>query len=207
MTHAAVLHLLTEFSPVLAFFVTGRFYDFYTASAVLLIFTSISLVISWIIERRIALMPLIAGTFVIIPGGFTLYFSNPDVLIFGDTLFYFLMASAVGLSMCFNRYILKDIFEATFAIKDAGWYILSYRWMILFILAGSGNEIVRIFFSPEAWVDYKFVKVIVIILFSLYQFKIAKEYRIEGQSNRWGLRTNLIIKAKEDTETLSQTKP
>ena len=171
MTRAALLHLLTEFSPVLAFFITGRFYDFYTATTVLLIFTIISLLISWLAERRIALMPLLSGAFVVIPGAITLYFSNPDALIFSDSLFYFLMATVVGVGLYLNRYILKTIFEATFAMQNEGWYILSYRWMILFILAGFGNEIVRIFFPPEIWIDYKFVKLIIITLFGFYQFK------------------------------------
>lgn len=201
MTKAALLHLLTEFSPVLAFFITGRFYDFYTATTVLLIFTVLSLLAGWLVEQRVALMPLIASSFVVIPGLITLYFSFPDALIFGDTLFYFLLAAAIGVGLYKNKYLLKTIFAATFAVTDRGWQILSYRWLILFLIAGASNEIVRIFFTPEVWVDFKFVKVLVISLFSLYQFKVAAIYRIPEQSNKWGLRTQLLPKKGTPAKT------
>ena len=188
MTKAAAIHLLTEFSPVLAFFVVGQFYSFYTATAVLLAFTVISLLIGWVYEKRIALMPIIASAFVIIPGYMTLQFANEDFLIFGDSLFYFLMGGVVGGGLLINQYVLKSIFEATFAMADEGWRILSYRWTIAFILAGIGNEVVRIYFSPEVWVDYKFVKVIIVALFGIWQFRLSRRYRLPGISNDWGLR-------------------
>ena len=188
MTKAAAIHLLTEFSPVLAFFIVGQFYSFYIATTVLLTFTFAALAIGWIYERRVALMPIIASLFVIIPGYMTLHFQEPGILIFGDSLFYFLMAAAVGGGLLVNHYFLKVIFEATFAMADEGWKILSQRWTIAFLLAGVGNEIVRIYLTPEIWVDYKFVKVIIVALFGIWQFRLSRRYRIPGISNDWGLR-------------------
>ena len=204
MTRAAAIHLLTEFSPVLAFFAVGQFYDFYTATAVLLVFTVAALLVGWIYEKRIALMPIIASMFVIIPGYMTLQFANEGFLIFGDSLFYFLMGAVVGGGLLVNQYALKAIFEATFAMADEGWRKLSVRWTIAFLLAGIGNEIVRIYFSPEVWVDYKFVKVILIALFGVWQFRLSRRYRLPGVSNDWGLRLkrfNHIHYSDKVTET------
>lgn len=192
MTRAALLHLTTEFAPVLAFFVAGQFFSFFVATAVLLVFTIASLVVSYWHERRLALMPIIASLFVIIPGYMTLQFTNEQFLIFGDSLFYFLMAAAVGGGLLVHSLILKTIFEATFAMHDEGWRILSMRWALVFFLAGVGNELVRIYLTPEIWVDYKFVKVIVIALFGFWQFRLARRYRIAEESNEWGLRTHLM---------------
>ena len=209
MTKAAAIHLLTEFSPVLAFFIVGQFYSFYIATAVLLTFTVVALAIGWIYEKRIALMPIIASLFVIIPGYMTLQFQSPGILIFGDSLFYFLMAAAVGGGLLVNRLFLKAIFEATFAMADEGWRILSLRWTVAFLLAGIGNEIVRIYLTPEIWVDYKFVKVIIVALFGIWQFRLSRRYRIPGVSNEWGLRLKRfshVHYSANVTETLEPNK-
>lgn len=188
MTRAAITHLLTEFGPVTAFFIAAQFTSFFTATAILLGSTIITLGLSWCYERRVALMPLIASLFVIIPGYMTFQFKNEGFLIFGDSLFYFLMAAAVGSGLLINKLILKSIFEATFAMSDIGWKILSIRWVLILTLAGIGNELVRIYFTPEIWVNYKLVKIILLVLFGVWQFYLARQHRLPGISNAWGLR-------------------
>lgn len=199
MTKTAALHLFTEFSPVLAFFIAGQFYSFFVATGTLLLFTLLSLALSWWHEGRLALMPIIASVFVIIPGLLTLGYTNEDFLILGDSLFYFLMALLVGGGLLVGKLWLKTIFEATFAMADTGWRILSWRWTAMFIIAGLGNELVRIFLTPEIWVDYKFVKVIIIALFGFWQFRLARRYRIPDISNPWGLRLKRFDAKKDST--------
>ena len=188
MTRAAAINLLTEFTPVLAFFVAGQFYSFFVATAILLIFTVAALAVSWLHDRSIAFFPIFSGIFVVVSGLITLYFKEPNALIFADSLYYFVVAGIIGVGMLRDRLFLKWLFERTFAMADAGWRILSWRWLIAFVVAGIGNEIVRIFLTPEVWVDYKFVKVILIAGFGFYQFTLSKRYRIPEISNEWGLR-------------------
>jgi len=135
----------------------------------------------------------------------TLHFTSEQFLIFGDSLFYFLMAAVVTLGLLANRLVLKAIFEATFAMHDKGWRILSWRWAAIFLLAGVGNELVRIYLTPEIWIDYKFVKVVIIAIFGFWQFNLARRYRIPGISNEWGLRKELYKQAIADkTESLQK---
>ena len=194
MTRAAAVNLLSEFAPVLAFFIAGQFYDFFTATAILLGFTVVSLAATWIQDRSIAFFPIFSGVLVIGSGLITLYFKAPDALIFSDTLYYFAIAGVIGVGLPRHKYFLKWIFQRTFAMADIGWEILSYRWMYMFVAAGIGNEIVRIFLTPEVWVDYKFVKVLLLAGFGFYQFTLSRRYRLPDVSNEWGLRI------KKDTE-------
>jgi intracellular septation protein A len=87
-----------------------------------------------------------------------------------------------------KKHFLERVFDLTFAMTREGWDKLSRRWLVLFILAASANEFVRITMTPEFWIDYKFTKVIIIATFACYQFTLSRKYRIPGESNAWGLR-------------------
>jgi len=188
MTTRALIHLLTEFAPVLSFFVVGQFTSFYTATLVLIIATIITSTVGLLTEKKLPLLPLISGFFVVSSGIITLVYQKPDALIFADSLYYFLMALAIagGLSVRFN--LLKRIFASTFAMTDRGWNILALRWVTIFLLAGIANELVRTLLTPDDWVDFKFIKAITIALFGFYQFTLSRKYRIEHEANAWGLR-------------------
>lgn len=188
MNKKAFFHLVNEFAPVLAFFTTAQFFSFYIATSVLIISTALSLLAGWLVEKRLPLLPIISGVFVLISGFITITYKTPAALIFADSLYYFLMAISISIGLAFQLNILKLIFEKTFAMQDLGWSILARRWIAIFILAGVANEIARHFLTPEEWVNFKVLKVITITLFGFYQFTLSKRYRLLDQSNDWGIR-------------------
>lgn len=184
----ALLHLINEFAPVVAFFVAAQFYSFYTATAVLIVSTVAALITGWILERRLPVLPIISGVFVIISGFITICYKAPDALIVADSLYYFLMGATILGGLFFKLNILKRIFDATFAMYDEGWTILATRWIIIFLLAAAANEAARFALSPEEWVNFKVLKIITITAFGFYQFTLSKRFRIPEESNAWGLR-------------------
>lgn len=189
MTRAAFIHILTEIGPVLTFFFVAQIYSFETAAFVFALTTAIMLVVSYVYERFIPTLPLVTGAFIIVSGLLTFYFHDPDILIFSDTLYYLIGAGALGYGLYKEKYYLKTLFQRTFAMHDEGWEILTYRWLIAFTIFGIANEIVRITASPEFWVKYRVVKIALIAVFAFYQFTLSGAYRIEDESNKWGLRT------------------
>lgn len=188
MTKAAAIHLLTELAPVSVFFIVGQFYDFLTCVLILVMTTLGALFISWIYERRLPFLAIFSTLFIVVFGLITLVYKSPDVFIFADSLYYFTCAAAVGYGLLRRHLYLKWLFERTFAMSDEGWYILSLRWLYLFIFAGVANELVRILFTPDIWIDYKFLKVLLIAGFGMYQFTLSRRFRIPELSNKWGLR-------------------
>jgi intracellular septation protein len=188
MPTTALFRLLIDFGPVLVLFVAGRLVEFFTAITYFLIATFVAMCLSWIIERRIPLIPVGLGLFVILFGTATILLQQSDIIIFADTLYYSGGAMILGLSLWRNELILKRLFAGTFAISDEGWRILTKRWLVVFIVGALLNEGVRLSLSPEAWIDFKFYKVIFITLFGLYQFRLAREYRLPEVANAWGLR-------------------
>ncbi len=188
MNKKAFLNLLNEFLPVLGFFTAVQFFSFYTATSILMALTVLSLSVGWYFERHLPVLPIISGFFVIISGFITIIYKTPDALIFADSLYYFMMGLIIATGLIFKINILKLIFARVFAVKDMGWKILAIRWVVIFLLGGIANEVVRQLATPEVWVHFKILKVILITIFGLYQFTLSRKYRIPEISTDWGLR-------------------
>jgi intracellular septation protein len=188
MSRGAYVQVFSEFFPIVVFFLAGQLYSFTTAAIILIVTTLFTLIISLINIGKIPVMPIFSGVTVFIFGGLTVYLDQPGFLIFSDTFYYFALAAIIGLFFLRDKHFLEHMFDATFAMKKEGWYILSQRWFIVLLLAGVGNEIVRLAFTPEVWINYRFVKILIIASFSVYQFRLSKRYRIPGESNALGLR-------------------
>jgi intracellular septation protein len=188
MNKKAFLHLSNEFMPVLGFFLAAQFLSFETATSILMLLTIGALTLGWHYERHFPVLPIISGFFVIISGTITIVYHTPDALIFADSLYYFIMGLSIAIGLVFKVNILKLIFNRVFAMQDIGWKILAVRWVIVFLLGGVANEIVRQLSTPEVWVQFKILKITAITMFGLYQFTLSKRYRIAEQSSEWGFR-------------------
>lgn len=192
MNKKALLHLINEFAPIVAFFITAQIFSFFTATAVLIVSTIIALSVGWIYDKRFPVIPIISALFIFISGAITIIYKAPDALIFADSLYYFLMGATILGGLFFKVNILKKIFDTTFAMSDKGWRILTNRWIVIFFLAAIINEIARFNLSPEEWVNFKVLKVITIAIFGFYQFTLSRHYRIPEISNSWGLRQDKV---------------
>lgn len=188
MSRSAIIQTTYEFAPVVTFFVTGQFLPFSQAVLALLAATTVSLALAWSHHRQLPIMPLLSGGLTLITGTITVYFNQPDAIIIADTIYFWGLAAAILIGFKTKRHMLERMFDKTFAITKAGWTRLSWRWFVVLVLAGLANEYVRLMMSPEFWIDYRFTKIMIIAAFSFYQFTLARRYRIEGESNSWGLR-------------------
>jgi intracellular septation protein len=188
MPARAILHLVTEFVPVVAFFLAGNFLSLTAATYVLIITTVAALTIGLWCAGRMPILPVVSTIFVLVSGGISLRTHEVEALIIADSLYYFLLAGVVALGLSFRFNVLRFFFDHTFAMTKEGWDVLALRWVAIFILAGAANEFVRIALSPEAWFDFRFIKVLAITGFGVWQLFTARRYRIPETSNHWGLR-------------------
>jgi intracellular septation protein len=176
-----------EFGPVGVFFIAYYLSDFPIAALSLGIATFIALVLSKIINKRVPWFAIFSGSITMITSAVTYYFDAPVVLILKDTIYYFLFAGILAYSMWRGKYLFKAFFGHIFAITDNGWRTLQRRWLGFFLLAGSANELVRIFLTTAEWVLYKQVLVVVFLVFGLYQLRVSNQERTE-EGDRWGIR-------------------
>ncbi len=193
MSRSAYIQLFSEFFPVVAFFIAGQLFSFYVAAAVLVTTTLLSLVISLVQFRHLPVMPLFSGAITFIFGGLTLWLEQPDFIIFADTFYFISLALLIGVFFYRQKQLLEHMFDKTFAMTATGWRVLSIRWFTILLLAGAANECARYILEPEVWIDYRFAKIVLLIIFSFYQFTVSRKYRIPEESNSWGLRVEKTV--------------
>lgn len=176
-----------EFGPIVVFFLTAEYIGLIQSTGLFVFLTALALIASYTRDRRIALFPLLAGLSVIIFGCLTVFLRDPLYIIIKDTVYNGLFALAIAIGLYgYRRPILKDLFSSLFHMTDKGWFILSRRWMIMFILLAVSNELVRHFLSPVAWVNYKMIATFSTIVFGFYQITLSKRERMPD-SNKWGM--------------------
>ncbi len=192
---AAIVAWSIEFGPIILFFIALSFLGsedrgFLVATAIFTFFTAVALAASYILEKRIAWFPLIAGASVLLFGVITLLFRDPEVFMVKDTFYNgFFALFLLGGALC-KKAMLKPLFITLFDIQEKGWFILSIRWGFFFLLLTILNEVTWRMYSNEVWVSYKFWSTVVTALFGLYQITLSKRYR-NNSASPLGMRTTL----------------
>ena len=182
-----LFNLAIEFGPIVTFIVLAELIDFITATEVFVYLTIIALIAAYIDRKKFAPFPVIVSLVVILAGFITVVYDNPEFFIIETSLYNASCAIAVLISLYLKKPILKKLFSDTFSITDKGWTILTKRWGYMFVLLALSNEIVRLNFSPDQWVRYKFIATIITAAFGFYQLKLTKTYRQED-ATKWGMR-------------------
>lgn len=177
----------SDFGPIISFFLAFYFVDFIKATVVLVATTTVVTVISLVLEKRVMWFPVIVTILTASFGSLTVIFDNPEYIIFENTLYNAVVGVLLLGSLAMGKDPLKKIFSDLFAISDRGWFITTRRWGIFMLVSAGVNEIVRIFFTPEFWVHYRFWYLWVVIAFSIWQFSVSRRERTE-EANTWGIR-------------------
>ena len=148
----------TDFGPLAVFFFFYYNGDKNLKIAIppFIIATLIALIIVWILEKKIPLVPLIGGILITLFGGLTIYFDNPIFLYMKPTIINILF----GLVLLFGKYftnepVLKKIMGKSIILSDIGWYLLNKRWMLFFFTMAILNEFVWRTQTEEFWVNFK----------------------------------------------------
>ncbi|MBP6888906.1 MAG: septation protein IspZ [Candidatus Pacebacteria bacterium] len=187
-----------EFGPIILFFIALSFLGsddaaFLISTAIFTIATAVALATSYILEKRIAWFPLIAGGSVLLFGIITLAFKNPELFMVKDTFYNGFFAVFLLGGAFFDKAMLKPLFIGLFDIQEKGWFILSVRWGLFFLLLTILNEIVWRNYSNDVWVSYKFWSTVLTAVFGFYQLTLSKRFR-NKEASPLGLRTSLYRK-------------
>ena len=173
------LKFLVDVGPLVVFFIffkkTGNIID---AIIPLIIATTIAIIISYILEKRIPMMPTIGGVILIIFGGLSYYFENKIFFYMKPTIINILFAGTLIVGNYLNRPLLKYLMGSAINLSDKGWFELSKRWIIFFIFLAGLNEIIWRYFTEETWVNFKVFGIITLtFIFSLSLFPVIKKYQ------------------------------
>ena len=179
----SVIKLLTDFGPLLIFFVIYFNYDQNLMLAIppFIIATLVALAVVYFSERKIPMMPLMSGIIITLFGGLTLYFDNKIFFYMKPTIINLLFAGVLFFGRYFTRKpLLKMVFQNALNLESEGWKKLNYRWIYFFIFVAILNEIVWRTQSEAFWVHFKVWGLIPIsFLFIASQVPLIKKYKIK----------------------------
>jgi intracellular septation protein len=172
----------TDFGPLAVFFFFYYNGDKNLKIAIppFIIATLIALIIVWILEKKIPLVPLIGGILITLFGGLTIYFDNPVFLYMKPTIINILF----GLALLFGKYftnepVLKKIMGKSIMLSDTGWYLLNKRWMFFFFAMAILNEFVWRTQTEEFWVNFKVWGLLPItFIFTAFQISLINKHKI-----------------------------
>lgn len=125
----------------------------------------VALVLSWILARKIPIMPLISGIFVLVFGSLTLWLHNDTFIKMKPTIINSLFALVLFGGLFFKKPLLRYIFDSTFKLDDLGWKKLTYRWAFFFIFLAVLNEVIWRNFSDNFWTNFKVFAIMPITVF------------------------------------------
>ena len=172
--------LLIDIGPLAVFFI------FYTRSGLqasilpFMVATVIAVLFSYILEKKIPIMPTVGAGIVLLFGGLTIYFDNDVFFKMKPTIINVLFSVILYGGILINKPLLKYLLGAALKLEEAGWKILTQRWIGFFIALAVLNEIVWRTQSTDVWVNFKVFGILPItFIFTMTQFPLIKKYQIE----------------------------
>ncbi|MFN3352053.1 MAG: inner membrane-spanning protein YciB [Brevundimonas sp.] len=117
--------------------------------------SAIALIVGWVVERRLAPLPLLSGGFALVFGGLTLFFNDPTLLKLKLSIQNGLLAAVLLGSLPFRKYPFKYLLESAFRLTETGWRGLTLRYGLYFAAVAVVNEIVWRTQSDDVWVSFR----------------------------------------------------
>jgi intracellular septation protein len=150
-----LLKLALDLGPLLLFFIANARGGIFVATGTFMAATLLSLIVTYVLTRRIAVMPLVTAGVVMIFGGLTLWLQDEVFIKLKPTIIYALFAAVLLGGLATGRSLLALVFDSVFHLTEDGWRKLTLRWGVFFIALAILNEIVWRSVSTDTWVAFK----------------------------------------------------
>ena len=178
-----LVKFITDFGPLMVFFVIyfRNEQDLKIAIPPFIIATLIALLVMYILEKKLPMVPLISGILITLFGGLTLYFDNKIFFYMKPTIINIMFAGILFFGRYFTeKPLLKVFFKTAFKLEDEGWKKLNTRWIFFFIFVALLNEIVWRTQTEAFWVNFKVWGLLPIsFIFAASQITLINKYKIK----------------------------
>ena len=173
---------LIDYGPLAAFFVAYYLGGIMEATIAVMVATVIVLIVGYVHERRLAVVPLVTGVVVMVFGGLTLLLADETFIKLKPTLVNLLFAAIILVGIALGKHPLKLLFGQVFRLTEAGWRGMAWRWAGFFIAMAALNEVVWRTQSTDLWVNFKVFGLIgLTIVFTLSQLPFIRRHALPDE--------------------------
>ncbi|MEX0852221.1 MAG: septation protein A [Bauldia sp.] len=125
------------------------------ATLTFIVATLVALAVSYVLVRRLPLMPFVTAIVVVVFGGLTLWLQDATFIKMKPTIIYVLFGAVLLGGLALGKPLLGTVFDQVFRLTADGWRKLTLRWGLFFFAMAVVNEIVWRSVSTDAWVSFK----------------------------------------------------
>lgn len=172
-----LIKIALELGPLVVFFLVNANADIFAATAWFMGAMVVSLLLSWFVLKRVAVMPLVTGVVVLVFGSLTLYLQDDTFIKMKPTIVNSLFGAVLLGGLLFGQSLLRYVFGDVYRLKPQGWLVLTMRWGIFFFVLAALNEIIWRNFSTDTWVAFKVWGIMPLtVVFSIFQLPVLSKY-------------------------------
>ncbi|MBE8168116.1 MAG: septation protein A [Shewanella sp.] len=146
---------LLDFLPLIIFFAVYKFADIYIASGALIAATSLQLIITYYLYRKVEKMLLVTFAMVTIFGTLTILLHDENFIKWKVTFIYMLFSAILAGSQLMNRSVIKSMLGKEMTAPDFVWKRITWYWAAFFLVCALGNIYVAFTLPLETWVNFK----------------------------------------------------
>ena len=175
-----LIKMALELGPLVVFFIVNARADIFVGTAWFMGAMVLSLILSWLLLKKVALMPLVTGVVVLIFGGLTLWLHDDTFIKMKPTIVDSLFGIVLLGGLVFRTSLLKYVFGDVYKLRPEGWTVLTLRWGLFFFFLAVLNELVWRTQSTDFWVAFKvWATMPLTILFAALQLPVLNKYAPE----------------------------
>lgn len=159
-----------DFIPIVLFFITYKLSDIYTGTAVLMAATGVQMALIYVLDKKLGTMHKWMLALILIFGALTLLLQDERFIKWKPTVLYTAIAAALAIAQWgYHRNILKSLLGSQITLPEIAWRHLAAAWVVYCLFMAALNAYIVVYFSTDAWMDFKLWGYVFPIIFILGQ--------------------------------------
>jgi intracellular septation protein len=157
------------------------------ATAVAIVATTLQIAYVKLRGRTVDGMLWVSFVIITIFGGATIYFHNPNFILWKPTILYWVFSVAMAVSQFgFKKNLMRQALEEQLKLPEHVWHRVGLAWMIFFVILGFVNLLAAFVIfkdNDSAWVSFKLFGITgIIFAFVIVQTLFLARYMEEEKA-------------------------